>query len=161
MGYSFRLTARVVYMHHPTDKIVHTMAFVTPVVEYWLEWEIAQWVWNRKPQSTVKQYINCKPFPSLLDKHDKQFKIVPLLDKQFKIVPLLDKQFKIVPLLDKQFKIVPLLDKQFKIVPLLDKQFKIVPLLDKQFKIVPLLDKQFKIVPLLDKQFKITLFDLI
>ena len=31
-------------MHHPTDRIVHTMAFVTPVVEDWLEREIAQWV---------------------------------------------------------------------------------------------------------------------
>ena len=31
-------------MHHPTDKITHTTAFVTPVVEYWLEREIAQWV---------------------------------------------------------------------------------------------------------------------
>ena len=26
------------------DKITHTMAFVTPVVEHWLEREIAQWV---------------------------------------------------------------------------------------------------------------------
>ena len=24
-------------MHHPTDRITHTMAFVTPVVEHWLE----------------------------------------------------------------------------------------------------------------------------
>ena len=31
-------------MHHPTDRIAHTTAFVTPVVEHWLEWEIAQWV---------------------------------------------------------------------------------------------------------------------
>ena len=30
-------------MHHPTDKITHTTAFVTPVVEHWLEREIAQW----------------------------------------------------------------------------------------------------------------------
>ena len=30
-------------MHHPTDRITHTTAFVTPVVEYWLEREIAQW----------------------------------------------------------------------------------------------------------------------
>ena len=30
------------YMHHPTDRIIHTMAFVTPVVEHWLEREIAQ-----------------------------------------------------------------------------------------------------------------------
>ena len=26
------------------DRITHTMAFVTPVVEHWLEREIAQWV---------------------------------------------------------------------------------------------------------------------
>ena len=32
------------YMHHPTDKITHTTAFVTPVMEHWLEREIAQWV---------------------------------------------------------------------------------------------------------------------
>ena len=31
-------------MHHPTDRINHTTAFVTPVVEHWLEREIAQWV---------------------------------------------------------------------------------------------------------------------
>ena len=33
-------------MHHPTERIIHTMAFVTPVVEHWLEREIAQWVHN-------------------------------------------------------------------------------------------------------------------
>ena len=32
------------YMHHPTDRIAYTTAFVTPVVDHWLEWEIAQWV---------------------------------------------------------------------------------------------------------------------
>ena len=31
-------------MHHPTDRITHTTAFVTPVVEHWLGREIAQWV---------------------------------------------------------------------------------------------------------------------
>ena len=35
---------RFFYMHHPTDRITHTTAFVTPVVEHWLEQEIAQWV---------------------------------------------------------------------------------------------------------------------
>ena len=30
------------YMHHPTDRITHTMVFVTPVEEHWLEQEIAQ-----------------------------------------------------------------------------------------------------------------------
>ena len=29
------------YMHHPTDRITHTTAFVTPSVEHWLEREIA------------------------------------------------------------------------------------------------------------------------
>ena len=33
-------------MHHPTDMITHTTAFVTPVVEHWLEREIAQWVYH-------------------------------------------------------------------------------------------------------------------
>ena len=31
-------------MNHPTDRIAHTMAFVTPVVEHWLENKITQWV---------------------------------------------------------------------------------------------------------------------
>ena len=31
-------------MHHPTDRIIHTTAFGTPVVEHWLGREIAQWV---------------------------------------------------------------------------------------------------------------------
>ena len=29
-------------MHRPTDRITHTTAFVTPIVEHWLEREIAQ-----------------------------------------------------------------------------------------------------------------------
>ena len=41
------------YMHHPTERITHTTAIVTPVVEHWLEQEIAQWVhhqgWIRRP----------------------------------------------------------------------------------------------------------------
>ena len=51
MGYSFRLTARLFYMHHPTDRIAHTTAFVTPVMDHWLEWEIAQWVHPTKDRS--------------------------------------------------------------------------------------------------------------
>ena len=38
-------------MHHPTDRIAHTTAFVTPVVEHWLEQEIAQWVNPMKDRS--------------------------------------------------------------------------------------------------------------
>ena len=47
IGYSFRLTARV----HPTDRITHTTAFVIPVVEHWLEREIAQLVHHMKDRS--------------------------------------------------------------------------------------------------------------
>ena len=38
-------------MHHPTDRITHTTAFVTPVVEHWLEREIAQLVHPMKDRS--------------------------------------------------------------------------------------------------------------
>ena len=38
-------------MHHPTDRIAHTTAFVTPVVEHWLERKIAQWVHPMKDRS--------------------------------------------------------------------------------------------------------------
>ena len=31
-------------MHNPTDRTVNTKAFVKPVMEHWLEQEIAQWV---------------------------------------------------------------------------------------------------------------------
>ena len=51
IGYFFRLTARVFYMHHHTDRIAHTTAVVTPVVEHWLEREIAQWVHPMKNRS--------------------------------------------------------------------------------------------------------------
>ena len=38
-------------MHHPIDRIAYTTAFVTPVVEQWLEREIAQWVHPMKDRS--------------------------------------------------------------------------------------------------------------
>ena len=31
-------------MHHPTDRTAHTTAFAIPVMEHWLELEIAQLV---------------------------------------------------------------------------------------------------------------------
>ena len=42
-------------MHHPTDRITHTTAFVTPVVEHWLEREIAQWVILNEVLNLIKQ----------------------------------------------------------------------------------------------------------
>ena len=48
-------------MHHPTDRITHTTAFVTPVVEHWLEREIAQWVHNegliQRPIATSRSTV--------------------------------------------------------------------------------------------------------
>ena len=38
------VTRATISMHHPTDRIAHTTAIVTPVVEHWLNREIAQWV---------------------------------------------------------------------------------------------------------------------
>ena len=36
---------------HPTDRITHTKAFVTPVVEHWLKREIAHWVHPMKDRT--------------------------------------------------------------------------------------------------------------
>ena len=45
-------------MHHPTDRITHTTAFVTPVVEHWLEREIAQWVKGKKDDIIINKHFN-------------------------------------------------------------------------------------------------------
>ena len=39
------------YMHHPTERTAHTTAFITPVLEHWLEREITQWVHPMKDRS--------------------------------------------------------------------------------------------------------------
>ena len=49
MGHSFQLAARVLL--YATDRTTHTTAFVMPVVEHWLEQEIAQWVHPMKDRS--------------------------------------------------------------------------------------------------------------
>ena len=46
-------------MHHPTDRITHTTVFVTPVVEHWLEREIAQWDVMIKTQNYMINYGLC------------------------------------------------------------------------------------------------------
>ena len=55
-------------MHHPTYRITHTTAFVTPVVEHWLEREIAQWVHSMKNRSDDpshhEQISTCQRFRS-------------------------------------------------------------------------------------------------
>ena len=44
IGYSFRLAARDLLYAPSQNRTAHTMTFVTPVMEHWLEREIAQWV---------------------------------------------------------------------------------------------------------------------
>ena len=60
MGYCFRLAASFFYMHHPTFRITHTTLFVTPVVEHWLEREIAQSVHHEgsieRPIASISGY---------------------------------------------------------------------------------------------------------
>ena len=54
-GLLFPIAARVLLMHYPTDKVAHTTAFDTPVVEHWLEREIDQWV-QRKNRNGLSHY---------------------------------------------------------------------------------------------------------
>ena len=49
-------------MHHPTDRIAHTTAFVTPIVEHWLEQEIAQWVHHMKDRSDDPPTMSERPY---------------------------------------------------------------------------------------------------
>ena len=42
----FPISSKGFHMHHHTDRIAHTTAFATPVVEHWLEREIAQRVYQ-------------------------------------------------------------------------------------------------------------------
>ena len=49
IGYSYRLTARVL-LYAPSHRQDNT-AFVTPVVDHWLEHKIAQWVHSMKDRS--------------------------------------------------------------------------------------------------------------
>ena len=52
-GLLFQISSKgsFMYVHHPTDRIKHTTAFVTPVVKHWPEREIAQWVHLMKDRS--------------------------------------------------------------------------------------------------------------
>ena len=62
------------YMHHPTDRITHITAFVTPVVEHWMEREIAQWVHPMKDRSDDPSHHERRLLP-------RSYISLPLLDK--------------------------------------------------------------------------------
>ena len=42
-------------------RITHTTAFVSPVVEHWLEWEIAQWVHEGSIRRPIAPWANALP----------------------------------------------------------------------------------------------------
>ena len=52
-GLLFQISSKgsFMYVHHPTDRITHTTAFVTPVLKHWPVREIAQWVHPMKDRS--------------------------------------------------------------------------------------------------------------
>ena len=56
-------------MHHSTDRIAHTTAFVTQVVEHWLEREIAQWVHPMKDRSDDPSHHERMLLPRCYIKH--------------------------------------------------------------------------------------------
>ena len=53
-------------MHHHTDRIAYTTAFVTPFVVHWLEREIAQWVHHMKDRSDDPSHHEQTPLPRKL-----------------------------------------------------------------------------------------------
>ena len=54
----FPIAAGLFYMHRPTDRIAHTTALVTPVVEHWLEQKIVQWVHHKGLIRRPRRYIS-------------------------------------------------------------------------------------------------------
>ena len=80
-------------MHHPTDRIAHTTAFDTPVVEHWLEREIAQWVHPMKNRSDDPSHHERTFLPrSYIWFHSyKMFCLAPIttLLSLFEIIPIL------------------------------------------------------------------------
>ena len=45
-------------MHDPTYRIAHTTAFVTPVMDHWLEREIVQWAAYESPFNNIYVSVN-------------------------------------------------------------------------------------------------------
>ena len=61
-------------MHHPSERIIHTTTFVTPVVEHWLEREIAQWVHPMKDRSDDPSHHERTLLPRVnKQKHKRQW----------------------------------------------------------------------------------------
>ena len=70
-------------MHHPTDRITHTTAF-TPVMEHWLEREIAQWVHPMKDRSDDPSHHDLTTYKLLFQDAMQRDMFVSTLDESFK-----------------------------------------------------------------------------
>ena len=54
-------------MHHPTNRIIHTTSFVTPVMKHWLEREIAQCInYEGSIQWPIAQWVDALPWNYVL-----------------------------------------------------------------------------------------------
>ena len=62
-------------MHHPTDRIAYTTAFVTPVVDHWLERVIAQWVHTTKDQSDDPSHMSYISLPDFAERTNMTYRI--------------------------------------------------------------------------------------
>ena len=69
-------------MHNLTDRITHTTAFATPVVEYWLERETAQWVHH---EGTIRRPIT--PWVNALT---MELHLAPLQNSSFALTTTID-----------------------------------------------------------------------
>ena len=73
-------------MHHPTDRITHTTAFVTPVVEHLLEREIAQWVHPMSDRSDDPSHHERTLYLCATSRSWDVLKIVVVIYHVFKII---------------------------------------------------------------------------
>ena len=75
-------------MHHPTDRLAHNTAFVTPVMEHWLEREIAQWAHPMKDRSDDRSHHEQTLLPhpiTILTHYSKHQSHRPIGKLQFSI----------------------------------------------------------------------------
>ena len=50
----------IFYIHYPTDSIVHTMAYVKPIVERWMERKITEWVHHEESIRRLNAHFDQK-----------------------------------------------------------------------------------------------------
>ena len=55
-GLLFLISSNVSFICIIPDRIAHTTAFVTPIMQHWLELEIAQWVHPTKDRSKDRSH---------------------------------------------------------------------------------------------------------